>query len=264
MLLKKGFCALALFSTLALGCEPECRRGVAKAFADVYAPVVKDTVTQLREELRSNLFANTPLPEQIANVVPESDLKEQVLAVVSSTLDEFSNRATDKPLAQGIFSVMFAEDKPFKGDCNHPRRLTRNMPPAGESWTLEECEKMDYICGNPPSICYHLKMVKERVIGRIKTQLTDHATFDDGLLVHSLVSAIKRSVHTVLTHYGAGSMADNMHVMDYANKLVSNGIRVLDGWINTDVKQLCDGNTAQSSHCVGWDAEIKKEILKWP
>ncbi|ORX62014.1 hypothetical protein DM01DRAFT_1315334 [Hesseltinella vesiculosa] len=265
MLLKKGLCVVALFSSLTFACEPECRRGVARAFSDFYAPVVKDTVSQLQTTLRSSLFDGNPLPEQVSNVVPEKDLKDQVLAVVSNTLDEFGNRVAEKPLQQGIFSVMFSEKDPFKGDCNRPpRRLTRNMPPAGESWTLEECAKMDFICGNPPSICYHLEMVKERIIGRIKSQLTDHATFDDGLLVHSLVQGIKRSVHTVLTHYGAGSMADNVHVMDYANGLVSNTIRSLNLWINNDVKSLCDGSTSQSSHCTGWDSEIKTEILRWP
>jgi hypothetical protein len=106
--------------------------------------------------------------------------------------------------------------------------------------------------------------VKERVVKRIQSQLTENATFDNGSLVHSLVLNIKRSIHAVMTHYGAGSMTDNVHVMEYANGLISRAIATLDKWVKTDVEHLCDGSATESSYCSGWDAQIKTEILKWP
>ncbi|KAI8089764.1 uncharacterized protein BX664DRAFT_333833 [Halteromyces radiatus] len=264
MLIKSTLAVVALVATMVSGCEPPCRRGVAQAFADSYAPVVQDAVSQLHSTLKTNLFQSITVPVQITSVVPEDSIKDAVLRAVQETLEIYTNRATGKPLTTGIYNVMFNEQDPFKGDCNHPKRLNRTMPPEGVSWTLDECDHMDYICGNPPSICYHLQMVKTRIIGRIKNQLTDNATFDDGLLVHSLVLNIKRAVHSVMTHYGAGSMTDNVHVMEYANSLVSNAIKTLGEWVNTDVQSLCDGSASESSHCSGWDPQIKLEILKWP
>ncbi|KAI8336307.1 hypothetical protein BC941DRAFT_428868 [Chlamydoabsidia padenii] len=265
MLLKSTLTLVALTAaTLVSGCEPECRHGVAKAFADSYAPVVQDTVLQLNTNLAADLFDSTSAPVQITSVVPENAIQDAVHGAVKKTLNDYVGRVTDGTLEKGIYNVMFNEQDPFKGDCNHPRRLTRNMPPKGESWTMEECEKMDYICGNPPSICYHLEMVKSRIIKRIQTQLKENALFDDGLLVHSLVQNIKRSIHGVMTHYGAGSMTDNVHVMEYANRLISNSIQTLDKWVNNEVEHICDGSDSQSSYCSGWDPQIKTEILKWP
>lgn len=266
MLLKSAFALVALMasSSMVSGCEPPCRHGLAKAFADNYAPVVQDTITLLHSNLKSNLFTSVTAPVQITSVVPEDAIRDTVLNVVSETLNAYTNRAQGQTLENGIFQVMFNEKDPFKGDCNNPKRVDRRMPPPGESWTMEECEKMDYICGNPPSICHHLKMVKERIIGRIKTQLTEHATFDGGVLVHSLVGQINAAVHVSMTKFGGGSMTDNIHVREYTNALVDNAIKSLDYWVSNDVENLCNGSSSQSSHCTGWDPQIKVEILKWP
>lgn len=140
--------ALALLFTLAvttpttLACEPECRHGVAAAFAEHYVPVVQVAVNDLSNTFASTLFnANATLPDHVATVVPEQTLRSSLTTSLSDTLGLFVEEATGKKLESGIFSVMFSEQDPFKGDCNAPpRRLTRNMPPAGESWTREECK----------------------------------------------------------------------------------------------------------------------------
>ncbi|CAO3643851.1 unnamed protein product [Cunninghamella echinulata] len=262
MLLKKSLTILTLLTSLVYSCEPECRHGVAKAFAESYKPVVYDTIDRLQVILKENLFTKDDVPKEISNVVPVKAIHENIITTTQKTLKEFAYRATEKQLEDGIFSVMFQEEDPFKGDCNNPKRLERKMPPPGVSWTLDECSKMDYICGNPPSICYHLEMVKGRILGRIESQLTDHATFDNGLLVHSLVQNIKKALHSVMVHFGAGSMTDGVAVIDYANLLVSNTIRSLDIWAK-DLKSICKGDNA-SAHCTGWDDHIKAEILQWP
>lgn len=285
--------ALALLFTLAvttapttLACEPECRHGVAAAFAEQYVPVVKVAVNDLSNTFASTLFnANATLPNHVAAVVPEQTLRSSLTASLSDTLDLFVDEATGKKLESGIFSVMFSEEDPFKGDCNAPpRRLTRNMPPPGESWTREECkytcvlykmaviliipfydkgEKMDYICGNPPSICYHLSLVKERIVKRIRSQLEDYATFDNGFLVRNVVQTVKQTTEGVLSHYGAGSMVKDPSVTTYVNALISNAIQSLDVWATVHVKQLCDRDSDNQA-CNGWDEQIIPEILKWP
>ncbi|CAO3612656.1 unnamed protein product [Cunninghamella blakesleeana] len=263
MLIKKGLAIITLFTSLVYSCEIDCRHGVANALAEEYKPVVMDTVDKLQLILKRNLFHNDNIPSIISDAVPVESIHENIILTTQDTLKKFTAEITKKQLEEGIFSVMFKEEKPFKGDCNNPKRLERKMPPVGESWTMEECNKMDYICGNPPSICYHLQMVKSRIIERIENQLTDHATFDNGLLVHSLVQNIKRSLHSVMVHFGAGSLVDNIETINYADSLVSSTIRSLDIWAKEDLSTVCKGPNA-SKYCTGWDERVKIEILKWP
>lgn len=140
MLVKSLFTivAAALAST-SLACEPECRRGLAADFAKHYGPVVQLAVDQLQDSFASDV-TNATLPSSIYTMLPENVLQSKLTEQLSTTLGNFVEEATGKDLTSGIFSVMFAEEKPFKGDCNHPARLTRKMPPPGESWTREECK----------------------------------------------------------------------------------------------------------------------------
>ncbi|KAL0095244.1 hypothetical protein J3Q64DRAFT_1828786 [Phycomyces blakesleeanus] len=245
-----------------LACEPECRHGLAEDFAGHYAPVIDKTIRSLQASLTTSL-SNTTVPASLSAVVPEDILRQNIQSAVDGTLRDFTVQSTGTTLNNGIFRVMFAEDKPFKGDCNNPKRVDRRMPPPGESWTLEECEKMDYICGNPPSICHFLPMVKERIIGRIQSQLSSSATYDNGLLVRSLVQNTKHAVYSSLTRYGAGSLSDDPHVLLLVNTLVSHTIESLDVWAATDVQQFCR-TPDQKELCDGWDDAIIKEILIWP
>ena len=139
MLVKSLFTivAAALAST-SLACEPECRRGLAADFAKHYGPVVELAVNHLQDSFASDV-TNATLPSSVSSVVPENALHRELTTQLSNTLDVFVEEASGKDLQSGIFSVMFAEENPFKGDCNHPARLTRKMPPEGESWTREEC-----------------------------------------------------------------------------------------------------------------------------
>ncbi|KAG2214931.1 hypothetical protein INT45_013453 [Circinella minor] len=251
-----------LLVNMALACEPECRHGLAAAFAGFYGPVIQLSVEDLKNTFSQTLF-NITLPSQISSTVPEDILRNGVANSLSETLELFVNQASGKPLEDGIFAVMFSEANPFKGDCNHPARLTRKMPPAGESWYRDECEKMDYICGNPPSICHFLDDVKARIVNRIKAQLSGYATFDNGFLVRNVVQTVKMTTDAVLDDYGAGSQKDDPNVVAFKNALISNALRSLDTWAEVDVKQLCN-RPGQKEACDGWDEEIIPEILKWP
>ncbi|KAI9493670.1 hypothetical protein BDB00DRAFT_822069 [Zychaea mexicana] len=253
---------LSALVSAALACEPECRHGLAHAFAGFYGPVVELAVGDLQNTFSNTLF-NLTIPTQISATVPDDVLRTGVTNGLSDTLQLFVNEATGKPLEDGIFSVMFSEEKPFKGDCNHPARLTRKMPPTGESWYREECVKMDYICGNPPSICHFLDDVKDRIVRRIRTQLEGYATFDNGFLVRNVVQTVKQSTRGVMEKYGAGSMVNDPNVTSFINGLISNAVRSLDMWAALDVKQLCN-RAHETEACHGWDEQIIPEILKWP
>ncbi|KAI9321552.1 hypothetical protein BX666DRAFT_1903559 [Dichotomocladium elegans] len=262
MFFKSTLTVLATMAVAALACEPECRHGVAHAFAENYVPVVRIAVDDLRDTFTSSLF-NATFPAHVAAIVPEPVLRNSVSASISETLDVFVDKATGSTLESGIFSVMFSEEKPFKGDCNNPPRLTRKMPPAGESWTLEECAKMDYICGNPPSVCYFIDEIKQRINRRIITQLQGYANHDSGELVQSIIQAVKQTTHAVMYQYGAGSMIDDPRVTMYIDILTSNAIESLDIWASKELLDICV--TEKYDHaCNSWTEDIKPEILKWP
>lgn len=122
---------------------------------------------------------------------------------------------------------------------------------------------MDYRCGNPPSICYFLEDVKARCVGRMRRQLTEHASYDNGALVKSIVQGTRKSVGDTLARTANGKLTEQAEVEAYITKLVSQAIRTLDNWVVEDVKQLCD-KPSQKELCNSWDDQIRLEILKWP
>lgn len=265
MLVKSvAFLLLAAASSTTFACEMDCRRGVSKAFGDFYTPVVKDTVDNLHSGL-TKAIAKVGVPSVIkAEGIDETELLDDIETSIDNSLNRFVAMATaPNKLAEGFYQVTFNEELPYKGDCNHPARLTRKMPPKGESWTMDECRKMDYRCGNPPSICYFLEDVKARCVGRMRRQLTEYASYDNGDLVKSLVRDTRKSIYSTLSNNGVGKLSEDNQVEAYIAKLVAATIRTLDIWVAEDVKQLCD-KPSQKELCNSWDEQIKLEILKWP
>ncbi|RCH93684.1 hypothetical protein CU098_009103 [Rhizopus stolonifer] len=262
-MLMKSVSLLLLAASTVFACEMDCRRGVSKGFAGFYEPVIKDSVTNLHSEL-SKAIEKITVPTVITQKVERSEVLSDLEDSIENSLTDFTAMATAQSrLAEGFYQVIFNEELPYKGDCNNPKRLNRKMPPPGESWTMEECRKMNYRCGNPPSICYFLEDVKQRCIGRMRRQLTEYASFDNGYLVRSLVRGARKSVYGSLSNNGAGKLSEDAQVESYIAKLVSATIRTLDIWVTEDVRQLCD-KPSQKELCNSWDEEIKREILKWP
>ncbi|ORE16823.1 hypothetical protein BCV71DRAFT_244378 [Rhizopus microsporus] len=241
----------------------DCRRGVSGDFADVYKPIIDMSVNRLQTQLTSSI-PKVSVPSKITTHVSNEELVDDIRASIKSTLEQFANTELSKPrLAEGFYQVIFNEENPYKGDCNNPKRLTRKMPPKGESWTLEECEKMDYRCGNPPSICHFLDDVKERCIGRIRRQVGEYASFDNGVLVKNLAKDTRRSIHRTLAKHGVGQLSEDKAVSTYVTKVVASIVGTLDQWIEKDVGQLCEGPD-QEEICNSWNDDIKKKILVWP
>lgn len=79
-----------------------------------------------------------------------------------------------------MFDTIFADEPKFKGDCNEPHRV--DQPSLGVNWTMADCHAMDYICGNPPSICHFMPMIKTRIERKLASQLEMKVGGSSGLI----------------------------------------------------------------------------------
>ncbi|KAI8146261.1 hypothetical protein BJV82DRAFT_601115 [Fennellomyces sp. T-0311] len=253
---------LTLIVSLASACEPLCRHAISQVFADRYIPVIHLAVNDLHESLNTNLY-NVSIPTKLLNLVPEKVLQDGIRNTVEDGLDDFTMQTTGDILEEGIYQTIFSGDEPFKGDCNNPKRLDRKKPNEGEEWTREECAKMDYRCGNPPSICHFLDLIKERIVVYLRGHLMEQTMFGSGLLFQNLAPNMKQSIHSDIINYGAGSLLTDPDVMAYVNTIISNTIRTLDEWSHTTVQDICTKPEDQIV-CDGWDEVVIPEILRWP
>lgn len=139
-MLVKSVALILLAASTTFACEMDCRRGVSKNFADFYSPVIKDTVDNLNSQL-TKAIQKVSIPSTITQEIEGDELLKDIQASIDTSLNTFVEYAThQKRLAEGFYQVTFNEELPYKGDCNNPKRLTRKMPPVGESWTMDECK----------------------------------------------------------------------------------------------------------------------------
>jgi hypothetical protein len=139
-MLIKSISVLLLAASSVLACEMDCRRGLSRDFAGFYVPVIKDSISDLHSQLTKSI-EKVAVPTVITDQFDKSELMDDIEQSIESSLNEFVTLAISQSrLAEGFYQVMFNEELPYKGDCNNPRRLTRKMPPPGESWTLDECK----------------------------------------------------------------------------------------------------------------------------
>ncbi|KAG2225751.1 hypothetical protein INT45_011419 [Circinella minor] len=259
---RKLILLLPLVASLTSACEPLCRHAISQTLADRYIPVIHLAVNELHESLNTNVYHIT-IPDKLSNTVPEKELQDGIRNTIEDGLDDFTMQATGAMLEEGIYQTLFSGDQPFKGDCNSPKRLDRKKPNEGEDWTREECEKMDYICGNPPSICHFLDMIKTRIVVYLRGYLMEQTQFGSGLLFQSLAPNMKQSIHSTIIRYGAGSLLTDADIMAYVNNIISNTIHSLDVWSHTTVQDIC-ARPEDSDICDGWDEMVIPEILRWP
>jgi len=257
--LSFGATLVAAFVAVVSACEPDCRRGLATEFAKRYHIPIAHTLQGLKTEL---VNINLAIPSQISAAVSEQALRAGIENGVTTSIDKMIHTVNSDSLDKLYYSEMFNGPRAFKGDCNNPKRVDRRMPPPGESWTLDECEKMDYICGNPPSICHFLDEIKDRLLNRTRVRLTDYST-SDGVFARALANDVRNSVNNVLSREGAGSLIDDPIVNVMVDDILIKQIGGMKTWATRDVRNLCLTGD-QDSICNGWDDEIKIEILKWP
>ncbi|KAI9261082.1 hypothetical protein BY458DRAFT_439838 [Sporodiniella umbellata] len=240
---------LWLTFTLALACEMPCRRGVSKNFADYYTPVLQQTFNHLQQRL-FQAIQTTHAPHELS---PE--LFKSLETNLANQLNQFVQDDSLKiKLANGFYQVIFNQERPYKGDCNHPKVLDRTMPPPNTNWTMIECEKMNYRCGNPPSICHFLDDVKQRCLKSMRQQLTAYVSTQNGPLLKALIKTTRQSI---LAH------GLTKPIETYMANITAALIRSTENWVLQEVAQICN-TPDQEEACSSWDHLIKLEILTWP
>ncbi|KAF9550530.1 hypothetical protein EC957_000204 [Mortierella hygrophila] len=153
---------LALTSNVTEACERQCQLNVSHAFADKYQLLSSLHFSTLSTKIEQSLFHGVPTTAYSSTEATNAiqHLQEAVTK---------AQRAWDVSLFRTVFDTIFVDKPQFRGDCNEPHRV--DQPALGVNWTMTDCHAMDYICGNPPSICHFLPMIKTRIERKLAEQL---------------------------------------------------------------------------------------------
>ncbi|KAF9364797.1 hypothetical protein BGX34_000344 [Mortierella sp. NVP85] len=234
-----GAFSLALFAPSVLACERECMVNVSRAFSDKYGALSSNYFTILHDRVQESLLYGIPADTLTADerVAVINTVQESVVA---------AQRTWDSSLFQTIFDSIFKDEPKFKGDCNHPRHVIQ--PPRGVNWLMSDCHKQDYICGNPPSICHFMPMIKTRTVLKLKQQLT--ARFD-GFNSDVFVNNISTALQIIMT--------DLPKLQAYVTIFHSNLNHILDS-----VKEGVNDFANETQWKKEWDMEIKYLLLTFP
>ncbi|KAF9399232.1 hypothetical protein BGZ94_005767, partial [Podila epigama] len=217
---------------------------VSHAFADKYQLLSANYFTRLNDRIQSTLLYGLPSPETIMT----TQEKERIFTRLSRAVAR-SQHSWDLALYRTIFDVIFFDEPKFKGDCNEPHRV--DQPPLGVNWTMSDCHAMNYICGNPPSICHFMPMIKTRIVRKLKEQLV--AKMDGGQDSDLYINYLWPTMQTILM--------DQPRLVEYTAKLHGNLNQALES-VKAEVMAGFAEEETEWQH--EWDLEIKTLLLSFP
>lgn len=230
---------MALFAPSVLACERECQVNVSRAFADKYELISDTYYTFLNDRVGKSLFYG----------IPEDTLTGVEVNTAIKTVQDSVNQAGiawGKTIFQTVFDTIFKDEPKFKGDCNHPRHVIQ--PPRGVNWTMPDCHNQDYICGNPPSICHFMPMIKTRINKKLTLQLQGRVDGDDSDVY---VNYVAPALQTVIT----------------TQPKLALHIAILHGNLNQileEVKKDLANFASETQWRKEWDMDIKWLLLSFP
>ncbi|KAF9917792.1 hypothetical protein BX616_011271 [Lobosporangium transversale] len=234
-----GAFSMALFVPSVLACERECQVNVSHAFADKYQLLSDNYFTRLNFEVEKSLFYG--IPADALTLTEKQAVTKTVADSVLAAQTSWSNT-----IFQTVFDTIFKDEPKFKGDCNHPHRV--NQPPRGVNWTMPDCHNMDYICGNPPSICHFMPMIKTRIVKKLIGQLQARVDGDDSEVYLNFVGPALQDVLTT-----------QVKLANYAATLHGNLNQILES-IKASLINFANENEWKPE----WDMEIKILLLTFP
>ncbi|KAG0203235.1 hypothetical protein BGX28_004417 [Mortierella sp. GBA30] len=221
-------------------CERECQVNVTRAFADKYQELSSIYYTLLSQKVDETLFYGIPIDTVLEPVGSKDAVK-----LIQDSVTRAEN-AWDVTIFQTVFDTIFKDEPKFKGDCNQPHRV--NQPPRGVNWTISDCHNMDYICGNPPSICHFMPMIKTRIRNKMISLLQSRVSGDDSDVY---INFLGPALQTLLMK--------EPKLVNYTAKLHGNLNQVL-ATIKTELEKFADEDQWKQD----WDLEIKILLLTFP
>ncbi|KAG9291272.1 hypothetical protein G9A89_021774 [Geosiphon pyriformis] len=230
---------------LAKACEKTCRIGISTTFSEKYAIAT----SQIWDDFYNDL-AQTPLPTlNIGNSLAVEEHPVLISKIVASLVHEAKNFSTifNSRLPTVIEDSIFKKTPQFRGDCNHPFRV--KQPKLPQIWKMDDCEKMDYICGNPPSICHFLDMIKKRNVDSVNEVL---ATAVSGEFLDILLHGVRETLDRV-------DILEEVNVDLILEVMKSDLSSRLAGFAQDYRDNFCAENS-----CDQYDLEIKTQLLTYP
>ncbi|KAG0251172.1 hypothetical protein DFQ27_008955 [Actinomortierella ambigua] len=232
--------SVAVFSpSVAQACERECQQNVSRAFADKYEILSNMYYTHLGDNIEKSVFWGVP---QGSYSKAEG---ESSLVTLKTAVDE-ARKAWNTKIYTNVFDSIFKDEPKFKGDCNHPKRVIQ--PPLGVWWKPEDCHQMDYICGNPPSICHFMPMIKKRIRDKFIQMLQASVDGDESDVYANYIGPALDKVTT-----------DHAKLAQFKPTLHANLNQILEGLRGTFFG-FADDKTWERK----WDDEIKAMLLTFP
>ncbi|KAF9159500.1 hypothetical protein BGX21_006655 [Mortierella sp. AD011] len=232
--------ALSLAPSAVQACERECQVNVSHAFADKYQVLSNEYFTLLSRKVEESLFYGISAGDVLTPIE-----KDDAVKTIRDSVAKAQN-AWDVTIFQTVFDTIFKDEPKFKGDCNHPHRV--NQPPRGVNWTMPDCHNMDYICGNPPSICHFMPMIKTRIVNKLIYQLQERVDGDDSDVYANYIGPALQTL-----------LMQQPKLGDYSSRLHANLNQIME----VIKKELLNfANDAQWKR--EWDMEIKILLLTFP
>jgi hypothetical protein len=231
--------AVTIAPSLVNACERECQQNVSHAFEDKYISLSKEYFAKLSTKVSTELFYGIP-----ENVISETE-KVTVYGQFQESINT-AETAWSATLFKTIFDTIFKDEPKFKGDCNHPKRV--QQPPIGIWWKMEDCHNMDYICGNPPSICHFMPMIKTRIVKKLIGQLQERMDGDNSDVYSNY---LEPTLNTAITTVPA--LADHTAIL-HANL----------NQILGEIKESLLNFASVVEWPKQWDLEIKNMLLTFP
>ncbi|GJJ77071.1 hypothetical protein EMPS_09430 [Entomortierella parvispora] len=230
---------LAVFMPSVSACEHVCQVNVSRAFSDKYEIVSNNYFTLLTNKVKDSVFYGLPKDTLTADETTAS------IKVITDAVAE-AGKAWSATLFQTVFTSIFADEPKFKGDCNNPHRVTQ--PPKGVWWKMADCHNMDYICGNPPSICHFMPMIKTRIVKKLIGQLQAKVDGDESDVYEGY---IEPALQTVLTQ--------QPKLVEFTPILHGNLNQILES-IKLSLVNFAD----EAQWNKDWDLQIKEMLLTFP
>ncbi|KAG0339078.1 hypothetical protein BG004_006968 [Podila humilis] len=262
--------------SFAEACERQCQVNVSHAFAEKYQFLSTQYFTLLDTRLQQSLFYGLPAVESL--------MTAEETTLTFDRLSQAVNRAQhswDLTLFLAIFDSIFLDEPKFKGDCSDPFRVVQ--PILGVNWTMEDCHSMNYICGNPPSICHFLPMIKTRILAKLKKQLalkmggsgSDSNNKDSDVFVNFLEPTLQSILmdQPSLMPYKAHMHGNVNQILEIVRVEILNGFATVaedgsgGGGGGSSDDDDGDGHGKGKVRGVwehGWDLEIKNLLLTFP